>query len=218
MVFIVFRPGLTPWKISCSSLLPLKHKPLPQEANPTDEDIAAYIDAVLSVQLQIVRSEYQEKPDSCLGESDGLQESESLASPKTGLPEDTLSCSPLSMTPSDRNRIAITDTHHSESLGVSPPIVRPSQEPATPTSLLLNALNDISLAGTPWGLSPGYMLLPPRRDQMRRQHLASEGSYEDEFLRFCHSQYQSTGAERRAATSLMTETAVGTPLKMIDRS
>ena len=181
--------------------------------DPTDEDIAAYVDAVLSVQLQIVRSEYQEKQDSCLGESDGLQGSESLASPKTGLPEDTSSCSPSSMTPSDRNRIAITDTHHSESLGVSPPIVHPSQEPATPTSLLLNALDDISLAGTPWGLSPGYMLLPPRRDQMHRQQLASEGSYEDEFLRFCHSQYQSTGAERRVVTSPM-----GTPLKMIDRS
>eukprot|EP00057_Strongylocentrotus_purpuratus_P014755 XP_011669229.1 PREDICTED: uncharacterized protein LOC105440594 isoform X1 [Strongylocentrotus purpuratus] len=189
----------------------------PARPEPTDEDVETYVDAVLSVQLQIVRMEYEEKLDSCLDVS--LQCPQSLDVSKDSLQD----CSSSRSFNDDKNK-GYVDENIDDSLVGSLSFddetpSRVSNQGTSPcTRLLLDTFASLSAGGTLLGSSPGYMLLPPRREVANRgagvglRHAScdSQGSYEDEFLKFVHSPYDSGNTMARADSPFMQDTAVCT--------
>nr|XP_054748884.1 myosin-2 heavy chain-like [Lytechinus pictus]XP_054748885.1 myosin-2 heavy chain-like [Lytechinus pictus] len=181
---------------------------------PSDEDIQTYVDAVLSVQLQLVRMEYEDKLNSCLDHS--------LDSPHDAS-KDSLQDGSLTSFNDDGHEGAL-DADINDSLvgSLSFADTTPSRvkmQCASPcTSLLLDAFASLSEGGTPLCSSPGYMLLPPRRElvhgeagvTLRHASADSLGSYEDEFLRFVHSQYSSKNAMERTNSPFMQDTGMCT--------
>eukprot|EP00057_Strongylocentrotus_purpuratus_P023022 XP_011677496.1 PREDICTED: uncharacterized protein LOC100888546 [Strongylocentrotus purpuratus] len=195
----------------------------PTRSEPSDEDVESYVDAVLSVQLQIVRMEYEEKLNSCLDVS--LQCPQSLDASKDSLQD----CSSSRSFNDDKNK-GYVDENIDDSLVGSLSFddetpSRVSTQGTSPcTRLLLDTFASLSAGGSLLGVSPGYMLLPPRREVANRRagdglsHASrdSQGSYEDEFLKFVHSQYDSRDTTARTDSPVMQDTAVCTTPSMND--
>ncbi|XP_071482595.1 uncharacterized protein [Diadema antillarum] len=207
------------------------NRPSTLQREPTDEDIGVFVDAILSVQLQIVRKEFEEKLNVCLEtpvEDISVQSSaleyldESGAGSATSIgslmssfgdaPDESLGASPL------LRSVGHTSASHRSSLLLVANM--------TPCSLL-DSISSPDTETTSFGESPGYMLLPPRREAtnqvsplklvtIRNESTSSESSYEDEFLRFVHQQFN--GFDRDIDTPSMQDAAVGTPLKLTESS